>query len=150
MWRRRGSKFCTAGCWWSKNKIKKTAKSDIQFIIAALSNIKSAANHVLNNKIDKGLINQTNRQFNEMGYSEIFNRKIITPLDFKFYVTMSTNEGIFGRIQESILNEPLWEWLPRSILSPEQIRVHDIKMVKATEEAVLIRNICQNSLVRRK
>ena len=86
--------------------------------ISALSNIKAAANFMLNKKIHAGAIQVSNKLLQDLTYDKIFQRKVVTP---KFYEERTTVDSILQIVDDAIQSAAKFEWLPNNILSVEQI-----------------------------
>ena len=134
------------------NRIKKkrVLKSSIQYIITALANMKSAANYVLQKKLAVGAIEMSNLAFHELTYQQLFQRKVITAADYKFYQLHTSHDAILNAIDEDIRNDPLFEWLPLSILSQQQLEARELSRLQQINESKLIKRMCDHILTREK
>ena len=93
----------------------------MQIVTSALSNIKAAANIMLNKKIATGAISISNKSFKELNYEKIFQRKVVTPEDLKYYEEHSTTKSILKTVNDAIQRAPVFEWLPLTTLSEDQL-----------------------------
>lgn len=143
----------------SKNKAKATAthrrqntkaKSDLQFVISAIANIKSAANYMLNTKIKSGVVEVSNLRFSQLSYQKIFQRKVVTQADMEFFRARLDIDKILGEVDDAIKNSPEFEWLPKSTLSNAQLLERERLMTIQIDEAVRIREMCERLLLREK
>ena len=105
---------------------------------------------MLKNKLAQSVVLKSNLEHDQMSYSDNFSRRIVTPADLKYYQDRQTLDSMLGLINEDILAAPPFEWLPKFILSKEQIDALDRKMVVAADQATLCREICESMLKRKK
>ena len=134
-----------------KKKIEKksyNSKTDLQFVISALSNIKAAANFMLNKKITTGAISVSNKSFKELNYEKIFQRKVVTPEDLKYYEEHSTTESILKTVDDAIQRASVFEWLPLITLSEDQLLARERLLIQQHNQAAAIRRLCDQLLLR--
>lgn len=134
-----------------KKKIEKksyNSRTDLQFVISALSNIKAAANFMLNKKIATGAISVSNKSFKELNYEKIFQRKVVTPEDLKYYEEHSTTESILKTVNDAIQRAPIFEWLPLRTLSEDQLLARERLLIQQNNQAAAIRRLCDQLLLR--
>ena len=132
-----------------KEKQSKAKKTDLQFLINAIANIKAAANCVLR-KIKDSLIHKTNKTYAELTYREMFQRKIVTKEDYDYYSARLTTDGILNRVDEEIRNLPKFQWLILHLLTEAQVKMNDEMALRAIHEAEVITEICKRSCQRMK
>jgi hypothetical protein len=133
----------------NKNK-KRVVKSNIQYIVNALANMKSAANYVLQKKIAVGAIEMSNLSFAELTYQQLFQRKVITRADYEFYELHTSHDAILNAIDEDIKRSPPFEWLPLSMLSPNQLQARERSRLQQISESHIIKRMCDHILTREK
>ena len=142
---RNGKKKSKDDC---KNK-KRVVKSNIQYIVNALANMKSAAKYVLEKKIAVGAIDVSNLSFAELTYQQIFQRKVITRADYDFDELHTSHDAILNTtIDEEIRNSPPFEWLPLSILSPQQLQARERSRLQQINESHITKRMCDHILTR--
>ena len=124
------------------------ARTDLQFVISALSNMKAAANFMLNKKIHTGAIQVSNKSFQELTYDKIFQRKVVTPEDVKFYEERTTVDSILQIVDDAIHSAAKFEWLPTNILSAEQILEREKALAQQSNQAEVMRRLCDQLLQR--
>jgi hypothetical protein len=132
-----------------KNK-KCVVNSNIQYIVNALANMKSAAKYVLEKKIAVGAIDVSNLSFAELTYQQTFQRKVITRADYDFYELHTSHDAILNTIDEEIRNSPPFDWLPLSILSPQQLQARERSRLQQINESHIIKRMCDHILTREK
>jgi len=122
----------------------------MQFIISGVANIKAAANHMLKQKIESGLVTVTNKDRTELEYAEIFSRKTVTQSDLDYYKSRLSVADILGHIDADIKAAPAFEWFPKYVLTSEQIKSLEKKMVDEVDQATAVYKLCQSALARKK
>lgn len=119
-----------------KRKKKKSSavggKSDIKFIVNAIANTKSAVRYMLDSKINNNVVAVSHLGLRDLTYDEIYQRKTVAAEDLKYFATRQTTDAILERIDEEILTSPSFEWLPRNILSAEQLHKMELKQLELT------------------
>ena len=125
-------------------------KSDIQFIVNAIANTKSAVRYMLDNKISNRVVALSHLSLRELTYEDIYQRKTVAAEDMQYFYDRQTTETILGRIDADISSSPSFEWLPRTVLSAEQLRTMELKQVELTEQSTAAHEVCSRILTRRK
>ncbi len=120
----------------------------MQFVISALSNIKAAANFMLNKKIATGAVSVSYKSFKELNYEKIFQRKVVTPEDLKYYEEHSTTESILKTVDDAIQRASVFEWLPLITLSEDQLLARERLLIQKHNQAAAIRRLCDQLLLR--
>jgi hypothetical protein len=136
------------------NKITKTKKSDMLFIMHAVANIK-AASMQMKKKMgktvkDDALVSSTNLEFDDLTYRDIFHLKQVTPADLKYFNDRLTTDDILRRVDAEISAQPVFQWFPIEQLSPKQIAAQTDRMTAMIDDAVDVRRICDTFLTRQK
>ena len=103
---------------------------------------------MLSKKIDSGAIQVSNKLFTELTYEKLYQRKVVTPEDIKFYEDHRTTESILKIVDDAITSAPKFEWLPMSILSDEQTQLRERLLIQQNNQATAIRSLCDQLLIR--
>jgi hypothetical protein len=120
----------------------------LQIVTSALSNIKAAANFMLNKKIATGAISVSNKSFKELNYEKIFQRKVVTPEGLKYYIEHSTTKSILKTVNDAIQRAPVFEWLPLTTLSEDQLLAWERLLIQQNNQAAAIRRLCDQLLLK--
>ena len=116
----------------------------------AIANTKSAVRYMLDNKISNHVVALSHLSLRELTYEDIYQRKTVAAEDMQYFNDRQTTETILGRIDADISSSPSFEWLPRSVLSAEQLRTMELKQVELTEQSTAAHEVCSRILTRRK
>lgn len=133
-----------------KKSSSRTKKSDLQFVMHAVANIKAAVRFMLDVKIKSNVVNSTSRHLSELSYEKVFSQKTVTADDMQYFAARTTTESILNNIQSEIDKLPEFEWFQKSTLSEEQLRIMELQQVVLVEQATAIREACNKVLVRRR
>ena len=125
-------------------------KSDIQFILNAIANIKAAVKYMLDTKIQNNVVAVSSQSFSDLSYDDIFQRKTITAEDMEYLRVRETTEDILIRIDAAINSRPEFQWFPKIVLSAEQIHSMELKQIALADQATAAHEICSRILTRRK
>ena len=138
----------------TEKKKKKSAnrrpKSDIQFVMHAVANIKAATKFMLDVKIKSNVVSTSSRHLSDLSYEKVFIHKTVTADDMRYLAARTTTESILNIIQAEIDKLPEFEWFQKSTLSEEQLQRMELQQVILVEQAAAIREACNKVLVRRK
>lgn len=129
---------------------KRSTKSDVQFVMHAVANIKAAVKFMVDVKIKSNVVSQTSKHLTELTYEKVFTQKTVTTDDMQYYAARTTTESILNNIQKEIDKLPEFEWFQKSTLSEEQLRLMELQQVVLVEQATAIRDACNKVLVRRR
>ena len=133
-----------------KQKKKRSNKSDVQFVMHAVANIKAAVKFMVDIKIKSNVVSTTSKHLTELAYEKVFTQKTVTTDDMQYYAARTTTESILNNIQKEIDKLPEFEWFQKSTLSEEQLRLMELQQVVLVEQATAIRDACNKVLVRRR
>ena len=133
-----------------KNSANRRPKSDIQFVMHAVANIKAATRFMLDVKIKSNVVSASSRKFHELSYEKVYVQKTVTAEDMRYLAERTTTESILNIIQAEIDKLPEFEWFQRCTLSEEQLHRMELQQVLLVEQATTIREACNKVLVRRK
>ena len=125
-------------------------KSDVQFILNAIANIKAAVKYMLETKIQNNVVAVSSQSFSDLSYDDVFQRKTVTAEDMEYLRGRETTEDILIRIDEAINSRPEFEWFPKIVLSAEQIHSMELKQIALADQATAAHEICSRILTRRK
>lgn len=125
-------------------------KTDIQFIVNAIANTKSAVRYMLDSKINSNVVAVSRLSLKDLTYEEIYQRKTVSDEDMQYFTGRQTTEAILGRIDLAIRCNPSFEWLPKNVLSEEQIRQMELKQVELAEQSTAAHEYCSKILTRRR
>lgn len=129
---------------------KRSNKSDVQFVLHAVANIKAAVKFMVDIKIKSNVVSTTSKHLTELAYEKVFTQKTVTTDDMQYYAARTTTESILNNIQKEIDKLPEFEWFQKSTLSEEQLRLMELQQVVLVEQATAIRDACNKVLVRRR
>ena len=133
-----------------KSTNKRVQKTDLEFVLHAVANIKAAVKFMQEVKIKSNVVNLTSRGFSELSYEKVFSQKTVTADDLKYFADRATTESILNVIQTEIDKLPEFEWFQKSTLSEEQLRIMELQQVLLVEQAAAIREACNKVLMRRR
>ena len=133
-----------------KKQKKRSTKSDVQFVMHAVANIKAAVKFMVDIKIKSNVVSSTSKRLTELTYEKVFTHKTVTTDDMQYYAARTTTESILNNIQIEIDKLPEFEWFQKSTLSEEQLRLMELQQVVLVEQATAIRDACNKVLVRRR
>ena len=135
-----------------KSKAKKTPslKTDIQFLLGGIANIKAAVRYMLDVKIASNVVAVSTKQFLELSYDQLFQVKTVTTAEVSYYKQRQTTQGILEVIDAEIQKLPEFEWYPRILLSSDQLRQMELQQQLLVDQATAVFEACSNILVRRK
>lgn len=135
-----------------KSKAKKTPslKTDIQFLLGGIANIKAAVRYMLDVKIASNVVAVSTKEFLELSYDQLFQVKTVTTAEVSYYKQRQTTQGILEVIDTEIQKLPEFEWYPRILLSSDQLRQMELQQQLLVDQATAVFEACSNILVRRK
>lgn len=114
-------------------KKKNQLKSDVQFIISGVANMKAAAKYMLEHKLQKGLVNLVEQNFQQLG-PLAFRKKIVTHEDVEYYKIRLDIDSILNELDNEIKKAPVFEWVPKTVLSERQLEENKERMAQKEQE----------------
>ena len=114
-------------------KRKQQLKSDVQFIISGVANMKAAAKYMLEHKLEKGLVHLVEQNFHQLG-PLAFRKKIVTREDVEYYNIRLDIDSILNELDNEIKNAPVFEWVPKTVLSERQLEENKERMAEKEQE----------------
>ena len=130
-------------------KQKKQLKSDVQFIISGVANMKAAAKYMLEHKLQKGLVNLVEQNFKQLGL-QAFRKKIVTREDVEYYNVRLDIDSILNELDNDIKKAPVFEWVPETVLSERQLEEKKERMAQKEQEYMKYSKIYMEVLSRPK
>jgi hypothetical protein len=114
-------------------KRKQQLKSDVQFIISGVANMKAAAKYMVDHKLEKGLVHLVEQNFQQLG-PLAFRKKIVTHEDVEYYNIRLDIDSILNELDNEIKNAPVFEWVPKTVLSERQLEENKERMAEKEQE----------------
>ena len=114
-------------------KQKKQLRSDVQFIISGVANMKAAAKYMLEHKLQKGLVHLVEQNFKQLGL-QAFRKKIVTHEDVEYYNIRLDIDSILNELDNEIKKAPVFEWVPKTVLSERQLEENKERMAEKEQE----------------
>jgi len=133
-----------------RKKSNNLSKSDGQFIMQAVANIKAAVRFMRDVKIKSNVVNTTSKSLVELPYEKVFTQKTVTIDDMNYFAARESTESILNIVQVEIDKQSEFEWFSKATLSEEQLRIMELQQVLLVQQAAEIREACNKVLVRRK
>ena len=104
-----------------KKAANRRPKSDIQFLMHAVANIKAATRFMLDVKIKSNVVSTSSRHLSDLSYEKVFTQKTVTADDMQYLASRTSTESILNTIQAEIDKLREFEWFQRATLSEEQL-----------------------------